>query len=168
MTRMPKPNSRTIASERARRRAQDIYIETLRASGGKPPSDQSTRDTLAREGHKHYTTAAIGQRRRRAESGSAGTVLPAYEANAELPLDNISLAMVKTNQLYTKLAGVLSNWLAHVDPATMTTADGLKAIQLIGPSLESLAALRVEIGKQRIKDAADVTPSGVPRYRDST
>jgi pyruvate/2-oxoglutarate dehydrogenase complex dihydrolipoamide acyltransferase (E2) component len=47
----PKPNRRTIASERARRRAKDIYIETLRASGGKPPSDQSIRDTLAREGH---------------------------------------------------------------------------------------------------------------------
>jgi hypothetical protein len=34
MTQKPKPNRRTIASGRARRRAKDIYIETLRASGG--------------------------------------------------------------------------------------------------------------------------------------
>ena len=46
---------------RARRRAKDIYIETLRASGGKPPSDQSIRDTHDWEGHKYYTTALIGQ-----------------------------------------------------------------------------------------------------------
>jgi hypothetical protein len=113
-----------------------------------------------------YVTAivctSIGQWRRRAESGSAGPVLPAYEANAELPVDNINLAMVKTNQLYTKLAGVLSNWLAHFDPATMTTADGLKAVQLVAPSLD-LAALRVEIGEQRMKETEDVTRSGVPR-----
>jgi hypothetical protein len=164
MTQKPKPNKRTAASERARRRAKDIYVETLRASGGKPPSDQSIRDTLAREGHKYCTTALIGQWRRNdkwAERCSAGTVLLTYEANAELPLDNITLAMVKSIRLYTKLTGVLSNWLANFDPVTMTMADGLKAVQLVAPSLESLAALRVEIGEQRMKEAEDVTPSSV-------
>jgi hypothetical protein len=55
--------------------------------------------------------------------------------------------MAKNNQLYTKLTGILSNWLANFDSATMTTADGFKTIQLIAPVLESLAALRVEIGE---------------------
>jgi len=52
--------------------------------------------------------------------------------------------MVKSNLLYTKLIGVLSNWLANFNPVTMTMADGLKAVQLVAPSLESLASLRVE------------------------
>jgi hypothetical protein len=71
--------------------------------------------------------------------------------------------MVKSIRLYTKLTGVLSNWLANFDPVAMTMADGLKAVQLVAPSLENLAALRVEIGEQRMKEAEDVTPSGVPR-----
>jgi len=55
-----------------------------------------------------------------------------------------SAPMVKSNLLYTKLIGVLSNWLANFNPVTMTMADGLKAVQLVAPSLESLASLRVE------------------------
>ena len=37
--------------------------------------------------------------------------------------------MGKSIRLYTKLTGVLSNWLANFDPVTMTMADDLKAVQ---------------------------------------
>jgi hypothetical protein len=171
MTQKPKPNRRTIASERARRRAKDIYIETLRASGGKPPSDQSIRDTLAREGHKYYTTALIGQWRRNdkwAESCSAGTVLLTYEANAELRLDDFNVAMIKSINLYVKLVDILSKWLATLDPATMTVADGLKAFQLLPQALESLASLRIKIGEQRLAEAREVTPNGHQSTPEST
>jgi hypothetical protein len=40
----------------------------------------------------------------------------------------------------------------------MTTADGFKTIQLIAPVLESLAALRVEIGEQWMKEGEDIVP----------
>ena len=53
--------------------------------------------------------------------------------NAEQTLDDITLAMAKSIQLYTRLTGILTNWLDKLDPAKMSMADGLKAFSLLAP-----------------------------------
>jgi hypothetical protein len=58
--------------------------------------------------------------------------------------------------LYNKLVRIIEGWLDKLGE-DISPADGLKALALIAPSLESITILRGKIVEQRGNEARDVT-----------
>jgi hypothetical protein len=48
---------------------------------------------------------------------------------------------------------ILTTWVDGLDPAKLSTADGLLAFRLLAPTLDSLAILQAKITEQRVAEA---------------
>jgi hypothetical protein len=53
---------------------------------------------------------------------------------------------------------ILTTWVDGLDPAKLSTADGLLAFRLLAPTLDSLVTLQAKIAEQRVTEARGVTP----------
>jgi hypothetical protein len=53
---------------------------------------------------------------------------------------------------------ILTTWVDGLDPAKLSTADGLLAFRLLAPTLDSLVTLQAKIAEQRVAEARDVIP----------
>jgi hypothetical protein len=62
-----------------------------------------------------------------------------------------------TLALYDRILDILTTWVDGLDPAKLSTADGLLAFRLLAPTLDSLANLQAKIAEQRGAEARDAT-----------
>jgi hypothetical protein len=63
-----------------------------------------------------------------------------------------------TLALYDRILDIVTTWVDGLDPAKLSTADGLLAFRLLAPTLDSLANLQAKIAEQRVTEARDVIP----------
>src|SRR5580700_4862217 len=62
-----------------------------------------------------------------------------------------------TLALYDRILDIVTTWVDGLDPAKLSTADGLLAFRLLAPTLDSLVTLQAKIAEQRVTEARDVT-----------
>ena len=63
-----------------------------------------------------------------------------------------------TLALYDRILDIVTTWVDGLDPAKLSTADGLLAFRLLAPTLDSLVTLQAKIAEQRVTEARGVTP----------
>ena len=63
-----------------------------------------------------------------------------------------------TLALYDRILDIVTTWVDGLDPAKLSTADGLLAFRLLAPTLDSLVTLQAKIAEQRVAEARGVTP----------
>ena len=67
-----------------------------------------------------------------------------------------------TLALYDRILDILTTWVDGLDPAKLSTADGLLAFRLLAPTLDSLVTLQAKIAEQRVTEARGATAQAAP------
>ena len=67
-----------------------------------------------------------------------------------------------TLALYDRIVDIVTTWVDGLDPAKLSTADGLLAFRLLAPTLDSLVTLQAKIAEQRVTEARDATAQAAP------
>jgi hypothetical protein len=67
-----------------------------------------------------------------------------------------------TLALYDRILDIVTTWVDGLDPAKLSTADGLLAFRLLVPTLDSLVTLQAKIAEQRVTEARGATAQAAP------
>jgi hypothetical protein len=67
-----------------------------------------------------------------------------------------------TLALYDRILDIVTTWVDGLDPAKLSTADGLLAFRLLAPTLDSLVTLQAKIAEQRVTEARGATAQAAP------
>jgi hypothetical protein len=67
-----------------------------------------------------------------------------------------------TLALYDRIVDIVTTWVDGLDPAKLSTADGLLAFRLLAPTLDSLVTLQAKIAEQRVTEARGATAQAAP------
>ena len=80
------------------------------------------------------------------------------------PLDRAEVERSRgaTLALYDRILDILTTWVDGLDPAKLSTADGLLAFRLLAPILDSLVTLQAKIAEQRVTEARGATAQAAP------
>jgi hypothetical protein len=90
-------------------------------------------------------------------------------------LDRLANSAKETLAVYDRLVKVIGHGLGQWEHKELTFSELLMAFRLLGPALESLAAMRATIIEQRGNEAHDITPltpetqaDHLPQIQDKT
>jgi hypothetical protein len=80
------------------------------------------------------------------------------------PLDRAEVERSRgaTLALYDRILDIVTTWVDGLDPAKLSTADGLLAFRLLAPTLDSLVTLQAKIAEQRVTEARGATAQAAP------